>query len=178
MGRLEYITKRKSEGELLFKRSALATGYILLFILLAAVILALSPQILIIPFFLLDIALCLITVFATKWYFCIEDELVFASGELILTSIYGRSIRKKKLSVELNSLTEVGIYDDRAYEHLSQMSLQKNYFAVSSMAAEVIYYAIFDEGEDRCVLYFEADERAISMIKQSNFGALRAGNIK
>ena len=46
------------------------------------------------------------------------------------------------------------------------------------MSAEVIYYAVFDEGKDRCVLYFEADDRAIKYIRQQNFGAIRAGNIK
>ncbi len=178
MERLEYITKRAWEGALLLKRAALISGYILLLLSLIAITFVYCPHVLMIPFLLLDAAVCALAVFLTKWYFCIEDELIFFSGEMTLTAIYGRSIRKKKLSLTLNSLIEVGVYDDEAYERLSNMSLQRNFFSVSSMSAETVYYAIFDQEKDRCVLYFEADERAIRLIKQNNFSAVKSDVVK
>jgi hypothetical protein len=103
---------------------------------------------------------------------------VIGGGEISLTIIYGKGLRRRMTSIPINSLSEVGIYDDAAYEKLCASSLNKNYVCVSSMAAPTVYYALFDEGKDRCVLYFEADDRAIKYLRQQNSSALRAGNIK
>ena len=94
-----------------------------------------------------------------------------------VTVIYGKSIRRRLLSLEINSLSEFGYYDDAAYEKLCRTSLSRNFICVSSLAAPVIYYAIFDYKKERSVLYFEADERAIKYLKQQNSTAARAGNI-
>ncbi len=175
---LEYIIKQKTEGGVLLRKAALIIGYLVLFLILALVIILLSAPLLQLPFLLLDIAFCAMVAFISWRFVCIEYELIFSGGELNATVIYGKSVRRKGLSVTLNSLFEVGIYDDAAYEKLCSMSLQKNYIYVSSMSAEVIYYAIFDEGKDRCVLYFEADERAVKHIRLQNPSALRQGNIR
>ena len=175
---LEYIVKKKNEGALLAKRIALVIGYILLFLILAIVILNFSPTILQIPFFLLDAAFCALVAFVSWKFVSPEYEIVFESGEMNVTVIYGKSIRRRLLSCAVNSLLEFGYYDDDAYEKLCRMSLRKNFICVSSLSAPIIYYAIVDIGKDRSVIYFEADERAIKYLKQQNSAAGRAGNIK
>lgn len=175
---LEYIIKQKNEGKVIIKKICAALCYVLLFAILAWVIGAFSAPLLQIPFLLVDVIFCAMIAFVSWRFLCVEYELVFSGGEMTATVIYGRSIRKRVMSVAINALIEVGIYDDGAYERLSGMSLQKNFIYVSSMSAETIYYAIFDDGKDRCVVYFETDERAIKLIKQSNSGAVRAGNTK
>lgn len=175
---LEYIIKQRTQGAVLAKKALAVLGYVVLFAILAVVIILLSAPLFRIPFLLLDLIFCLMVAYVSWRFLCVEYELTFGGGEVVMTVIYGKSIRKKKASVPINSLCEVGIYDDGAYEKLCSMSLQRNYIAVSSMSAEVIYYAVFDEGKERCVLYFEADDRAIKYIRQQNFGAIRAGNIK
>ena len=175
---LEYIIKQKNEGRVLIKKISASLCYVLLFAVLAWVIGAFSAPLLQIPFLLVDFIFCAMTAYVTWRFLCVEYELVFSGGELSTTVIYGKSIRRRGMSVAINALIEVGIYDDGAYGRLSGMSLQKNYIYVSSMSAETIYYAIFDDDKERCVAYFEADERAIRLIKQSNSGAVRAGNIK
>ncbi len=175
---LEYIIKQRTEGSVLLKKAFVILGYILLFAALATVIIFLSPPLLAVPFFVLDLIFCAMVVFVSWRFLCIEYEITVGSGEIVMTVIYGKSIRKRKLSVAVNSLSEVGLYDDGAYEKLCSMSLQKDYIAVSSLSAPVIYYAVFDEDKNRCVLYFEADDRAIQYIRQQNFSAVRAGNIK
>lgn len=175
---LEYIIKQKNEGKVLIKKICAVLCYVLLFAVLAWVIGSFSAPLLQIPFLLVDVIFCAMIAFVSWRFLCVEYELVFSGGEMTATVIYGRSIRKRVMSVAINALIEVGIYDDGAYERLSGMSLQKNFIYVSSMSAETIYYAIFDDGKDRCVVYFETDERAIKLIKQSNSGAVRAGNTK
>ena len=175
---LEYIIMQKNEGTVIAKKVSLILGIILLFSILGAVIVNLSAPLLYIPFFLLDAAFCAMVLFVTWRFLCIEYEIVMGGGEITLTVIYGKGLRRRLTSIPTSSLYEVGLYDDAAYEKLCASSLQKNYVCVSSLSAPVIYYALFDEGKDRCVLYFEADERAIKYLRQQNSSALRAGNIK
>lgn len=175
---LEYIIKQKNEGGVIVKKVALIGGTVLLFAILAVVILNLAVPLLHIPFLLLDAAFCAMVVFTAWRFVCVEYEIVIGGGEITLTIIYGKGIRKWLAAIPISSLCEVGVYDDAAYERLCTVSLKKNYVCVSTMAAPTVYYALFDEGRDRCVLYFEADERAIKYLRQQNSSALRAGNIK
>ena len=174
---LEYIVKQKNEGGLLRRRIAIILGYILLFVTLSALILNLSPALLYLPFFLLNIAFCALVIISSWRFVCPEYELIITGGEMNVTVIYGKSIRRRLLSLEINSLSEFGYYDDAAYEKLCRASLTRNFICVSSLAAPVIYYAIFDYKKERSVPYFEADERAIKYLKQQNSAAARAGNI-
>ena len=175
---LEYIVKCKNEGTLLWRRITLIIGYILLFIILAIVILSLSPALLHIPFLLLDAAFCALVIFISWRFVCPEYELVLGGGEICVTVIYGKSFRHRLLSLPINSLLEFGYYDDTAYKKLCGLSLQRNYVCVSSLSAPTIYYALFDVGKERAVLYFETDERGIKYLRQQNSAAARAGNIK
>ena len=175
---LEYIIKQKNEGRVVAKKVALILSIVLLFFIFLVVILNLSAPLLHIPFILLDVAFCAMVTFICWRFVCIEYEIVIGGGEISLTLIYGGGLRRRLTSIPINSLSEVGIYDDAAYQKLCSASLHKNYICVSSMAAPTVYYALFDEGKDRCVLYLEADERAIKYLRQQNSSALRAGNIK
>ena len=175
---LEYIIKRRNEGVVIRNKILAVIGYVFIFVTFMFLIFKLSPPLLHIPFLLIDAAFCAMVAFISWRFLCVEYEIVIGGGELSLTTLYGRSIRRRNTSVTLNSIIEVGCYDDSAYEKLCALSLQKNYFAVSSMAAPTVYYALFDEGKDRCVLYFELDERGMKRLKQENPGAFRKGNIK
>ncbi len=175
-GVLEYIVKRKNDGTLLRARVAVIAGYILLFLILSGLILYLAPPLLYIQFFLLNVAFCSLVVFVSWRFVCPEYEIIFSGGEMTVTVIYGKSIRRRLLSLEINTLLEFGYYDDNAYEKLCRSSLRKNYICISSLSAPTIYYALFDIGKERSVIYFEADERAIKYLRQQNSAAARAGN--
>lgn len=175
---LEYIVKRKNEGEVIRNKAFAIFGYLFLFVTLAILIINLCAPLLHIPFLLVDAAFCAMVAFISWKFLCVEFEMVIGGGELTLTKLYGKSIRRRMTNIPLVALNEIGIYDDEAYEKLCSLSLQKDYVAVSSMSAPTIYYALFDEGKDRCVLYFEIDERGLKKLKQENPGAFRKGNIK
>ena len=103
----------------------------------------------------------------------VEYEIVIGNGELYASVIYGRSITRRLLSLPIHDLSEVGIYDDEAYARLCSQSLQKNFICISSLSAPEIFYAIYDDGKDRCVLYFETDERGLAILKRDNPSAFR-----
>ena len=176
-GVLEYIVKRKTEGKLLWQKIAMIAGYCLLFVILALLILNLAPPLLHIPFFLINLAFCALVAFGSWRFLCQEYEIVLSGGEISVTLIYGKSIRRKLLSIPINSLIELGIYDEKAYEKLCRSSLNKNYICVSSLSAPTIYYALFDMEKERSIIYFEADERAVKYLNQQISAAARAGNI-
>lgn len=175
---LEYIIKKKNEGAVIRHKVMAILGYLFLFVTLALLIINLCAPLLHIPFLLVDGAFCAMTAFVSWKFLCVEFEMVIGGGELTLTKLYGKSIRKRMTNIPLTSIIEIGLYDDVAYEKLCSLSLQKDYVAVSSMSAPTIYYALFDEGKERCVLYFEIDEKGLKRLRQENPGAFRKGNIR
>lgn len=172
----EYIIKQKNEGAVLFKKISVILGYVLLALLLCVTVIALAPPLLYLPFFCAVAAFMGITVFATWRFFCVEYEIVIGNGELCATAIYGRSTTKKLLSVSISDLEEIGVYDDDAYERLCTLRLQKDLQCISSLSAPEMYYAIYTEDKKRCVIYFETDERGISILKRTNPSAFRKAN--
>ena len=170
---IEYIVKRKTEGKLLAIKILLASAYVLLFATLVILTVNLTVPLLHIPFILLATAFVALTVFVTWRFTCIEYEIVIAAGEMTFTVIYGKGIRKRLCSVPVNSFGEIGIYDDGAYERLSRTSLQKNYLCISSLASPDLAYAVFNEGKDTAVVYFDANERTLLALRRSNPSAYR-----
>lgn len=172
----EYIIKPKNEGKVLIKKTALAASYFLLAAILIFLVITLAPLYVLIPLILLSVAVTALVAFITWRFVCVEYEICIGGGNLTVTTIYGRSVRRQLVNLNINSIFEMGEYGDGAYEEISKISLQKNYICVSSLASPVIYYALFDEGKDRSILYFDATDEAIRLLRISNSGAFRASD--
>ena len=175
---LEYIYKEKPEGRILLKRLLLNACVVLLFFVLLSLILNFISPLLHIPFILVDLALCSMTLYMLWKFLCKEYEVTLSGGELTVTAIYGRSVRRLLFSRSIASVYEFGLYDDEAYKRLCATPHQKNYVCVSSLSSGSIYYAVFGEGKERAVAYIEADERIVAYFKRYNPLSLRKGNIK
>lgn len=170
----EYIIKPKNEGKFLVKKITVAISYFLLLAILILLVITLTPLYVMIPLVLIAIAFVAL-VAAVSWRFvCPEYEMRIGNGDLIVTVIYGKSIRKTMINIPINSIGEIGEYDDAAYAEICKISLQKNYLCLSSLSAPNVYYALFDEEKDHCILYFDATDEAIKLLKTSNSGAFRA----
>lgn len=169
----EYIIKKKAEGDLLVKRIAAVVGYVLFFFLLTAFTLAVIPSLLI-PALLLICCLTALLVFITWRFLCIEYEIVISNGDIVITRLYGKGSRKMIFSSPISSLSEIGEYDDKAYEEISKLSLQKDHVCLSSLSAPEVYYAIFEEADERGIVYFDAPARAVELLKKYNAAAFRA----
>ena len=171
---VEYIVRQKTEGKVLFKKLAFILGYAVIFAALCIIIISFAAPLLHLPFILLACAFIAMAVFVSWRFTCVEYEIAVFGGELSLCVIYGKSTRRRLCCVTVNSILQIGEYDDAAYTRLSSMSLQKNHLCISSLSAPNVYYALFDDGNDRCVAYFDADERIIKALKQQNSSAFRA----
>lgn len=169
----EYIIKKKAEGDLLIKRIAAVIGYALFFLVLTAFVLALLPS-LFIPALILICCLTALLIFITWRFLCIEYEILIANGDVVITRLYGKGSRKTIFSASVASLSEIGEYDDKAYEEISKLSLQKNHICISSLSAPDVYYALFEDEDGKGIIYFDAPERAVDLLKKHNAGAFRA----
>ena len=170
----EYIIKPKNEGKTIAKKIALAVSYFIVLAVLIFLIITLTPLYVMLPLILIATAFVALVAVVSWRFVCPEYEIRIGNGDLIVTVIYGRSIRKTLINIPINSISEIGEYDDGAYEEICKISLQKNYLCLSSLSAPSVYYAIFDEEKDRCILYFDATDEAVKQLKVSNSGAFRA----
>jgi hypothetical protein len=171
---VEYIVKQRVEGKVLAKKIAFILSYAAIFAMLCILITSFAAPLLHLPFILLACAFVAMAVFISWRFTSAEYEIAVSGGELMLSVIYGKATRRRLCSVPVNSILQMGEYDDAAYEHLSRMSLQKNYLCISSLSAPGVYYALFDEKNERCVAYFDADDRIIKALKRQNPSAFRA----
>ena len=170
----EYIIKPKNEGKILGKKIALVAACILLAAVLIFLVITLTPLYVMIPLILLSLAITALILFVAWHFVSPEYEISIGGGDLIVTTIYGRSMRRQLINLTINSISEIGEYGDGAYEEISKISIQKNYLCISSLSSPNMYYAIFDEGKDRAILYFDATGEAVRLLKISNAGAFRA----
>lgn len=170
----EYIIKQKNEGVALLKKIGLASSYGAVALLLSVLNLLFAPQELKLLFFAIIAIIIAVAVFVSWRFVCIEYEVVISGGELKITTIYGKSISKTTLIKSLNAFSEIGEYDESAYEEISKLSIQKDYVCISSLSAPAIYYAIFEEESERRILYFDVTDKAVSLLKRSNSSAFRA----
>ena len=170
----EYIIKQKNEGLARMKKIGVISCYVAAALLLSVLNLAYAPNELKLLFFAFIIIAIALAVFISWRFVCIEYEVIISGGDITVTTLYGKSVSKTLLSRPINSFSEIGEYDEVAYEELSKMSLQKDYLCISSLSAPLIYYAIFEEEKERHILYFDVNEKAISLLKKNNSSAFRA----
>jgi hypothetical protein len=155
------------------KRIAAIVGYAAFFLVLTTLALALLPSLLI-PLFILICCLTALLIFVTWRYLCIEYEILISGGDIIITRLYGKGSRKTIFIAAVSSLFEIGEYDDKAYDEISKLSLQKNHICLSSLSAPDVYYALFEDEDGKGILYFDAPERAVELLRKYNAGAFRA----
>ena len=170
----EYIIKEKNEGKVLLKKLGMLAAYVLLALTLTVLNLNFAPVELRLLFFALIVIAVGITVFVTWRFVCVEYEVIISGGELTVTALYGKSISRRVISKSLNSFSEMGDYDDRAFEEISKLGMQKNYLCISSLSAPRIYYAIFEEEKERHILYFDVTDKAAELLQKQCASAHRA----
>lgn len=170
----EYIIKEKAEGKTLAKRLLLGLGYLLFTAVSLILTVTFVPPELFFGVTLIVLALTALLILLTWRFVCVEYEVIISAGEISITVIYGKRIRKKRLVLDIQSFAEIGIYDDAAYEEISKLSLQRNLICLSSLSAPDVYYALYEDDKDYCILYFDAPPRAIELLKKCNSAAFRA----
>ncbi len=167
MNQYEYIVKQKNEGVWKWRRIMMITLYIIFNLAyLLAFLLTFPWAITFLPW--LDLALILFT-----WRFVNpEYEYSTLSGEITFTTIWGGRTRKELFRINIRDFHKIAPYDEAAEAYVTAQKCTRDFKCMSSLQAPDLYYGIFTLGEDKCVVYFEATEKALKILKYYNFSTV------
>ncbi len=174
----EYLIRQKNSGKLIKKKLLFIFGYIALAILIYSLIFSYCPTIVLFPFLLLVTAVIGGVVFFTWKFTIVEFEYIIVPDHITFTVIYGKRLRKRALDLELKAFSEIGYYDPVSAERLENVTVNRDFVYISSTSAPDICYALFDRDNEKCILYFEAPDKALELIKKYNPSAFRAAALE
>ena len=163
MNQYEYIVKQKSEGVWKLRRTLMILGYVAFnLVYLCAFLLTFPWAVTFLP--LLDWAL----IFLTWRFVSPEYEYSTLSGEITFTTIFGGKTRKALFTTNIKDFVKIAPYDAEAEAYVTAQKCTRDFRCMSSLQAPDLYYGIFMLGEDKCVVYFEATEKALKIFKYYN----------
>ncbi len=169
----EYTVRQKCEGMLLLKR----IFFILCYIALVLVWLIIGLKTKIIAPLVIFIPLTLFVLIRITWkYTKVEFEISLISGILSLSEIYGGRSRKTIFEIPLKSIDAIAPYDDEGYERVLRYAPELEYSALSSKNAEDVYFALFEDTNEKKVIFlFECDseEKFLKICKFYNPSATK-----
>ena len=98
-----------------------------------------------------------------------EYEYSMTSGILTFAVIYGGRRRKKQFEAKIKDMAAIAPYSKMYSDKIAEYDPAKSYEGVSSLDAEGVYFALFEnEKGEKCVYYFEATDRALKILRHYN----------
>ncbi len=175
MERYEKTVKRKNTPKEIFKKISVVMGYCLFFaIWLSLALVNLQNLIFALLFLVLGTLLTVGLVLLTWKYFSVEYEYSFQLGEFEISKIYGKSRRKIVLSLNMRSLEMVAEATDENISRAEKRDIRKRIVAVSDPNGENVWLLLTDGKDEDCMLvFFDADDRALSILKNANYFAFK-----
>jgi len=163
----EYVVAQKKTGKYALRKLILIVCYIVYTLVLLAVgmltrlaapLLALTP---------LTLA---IIIFFTWRYVNIEYEYSITSGEVTVSKILGGRSRHEMVQFRLRDCSMIAPLQDRMWSEKAELfAAEKSWSALSSEDAEDAYFAAYETEEGkRCIVYFEATEKALKVCRFYN----------
>ena len=120
-------------------------------------------------FYLAVLPLCLLGLVLYFWkIFNCELEYSIVSGQMTFSRIYGGMKRKKILEVTIKDFREIAPRAPEVDAKLKACGVSKIYMFASHSTAEDQYYATFEENGQLCVVYFEATEKTLKLLRYYN----------
>ena len=120
-------------------------------------------------FYLAVLPLCLLGVVLYFWkIFNCELEYSMISGQMTFSRIYGSRKRTKVLEVTIKDFREIAPRTAESDAKLKAQGVAKTYMFASHSTAEDQYYATFEENGILCVVYFEATEKTLKILRYYN----------
>ena len=165
----EKVVKVKNSGKHIAKKISYVLMYALYFSVWALVALNNLKS----NAFLLILAAGALTTFAiviVTWkYLQVEYEYSFWYGRMSVAKIYGKKKRKALVDTDIKDLLIIAPATDEYIAKAEHYDIEKRVVAVSSENEEDIWLAVTGGDDERRVLiFFEADERSLTMLKSLN----------
>ena len=163
----EYVVAPKKEGKYRLKRTLLICAYAVLIMTLVA-LLASFPALT--PVFALSLVFMCIVVFFTWRFVSVEYEYSIVSGEVTFSEIYGGRTRRKILTFRLKDCAMIVPAQDRLQAEKAELyGAVHTYSALITAGSPDAYIAAFEnEKKEKCLVYFEATEKALKICRFYN----------
>ena len=161
--RFEFTVDERAEGHRKLIK-ILGRAGLLAFVgaFVAATFIIRMPMLAILPLCLLGLVL-----YFWKIFNC-ELEYTMTSGIMTFTRIYGGIRRKTILDVTIKDFRECAPRTAESDAKLKEQGIEKTYMFSSHSTAIDQYYATFEENGKKCVVYFEATEKALKLLRYYN----------
>lgn len=124
------------------------------------------PMLAVLPLGLLGVVL-----YFWKIFNC-ELEYSMTSGIMTFSRIYGGMKRKKVLELFIKDMREIAPRTPESEVKLSARGIAKTYSFSSHSTADDQYYALFEQDGQLCVVYFEATEKTLKILRYYNPGTV------
>ena len=119
------------------------------------------------PVAILPLLLLGVVLYFWKIFNC-ELEYSMVSGVMTFSRIYGGMKRKKILEVTIKDFREIAPRTPESDAKLKARGVAKTFMFASHSTAEDQYYATFEENGQLCVVYFEATEKTLKLLRYYN----------
>ena len=119
------------------------------------------------PVAILPLLLLGVVLYFWKIFNC-ELEYSMTSGQMTFSRIYGGIKRKKILEVTIKDFREIAPRTAESDERLRARGVERAFMFASHSTATDQYYATFEENGKSCVVYFEATEKALKILRYYN----------
>ena len=164
MNSYEYIVKQKSEGVWRWRRFGMIALYIVFTLAFLGTFLAIN-----FPWAITFLPLLVwVLIFFTWRYVSPEYEYSTLSGEITFSTIWGGKSRKALFTANIKDFLAIAPYDEKAEAFVTAQKCNRDFRCMSSINADDLYYGIFMLGDEKCVVYFEATEKALKILKYYN----------
>ena len=161
---VNYGVKKKPEGKYGLKR----TLFILMYILIPAAIAGVFIAIKILPILATLPVFLWMLIFFTWRYVSVEYEYIILDGEFRMLKVYGSKSMRVLVSTRVSGMTAIAPYDHAHKAAADAVPAANRIEAVSSMSASDIYYAVFKEDNEDYVVFFEATEKTLKVLRYYN----------
>ncbi len=166
---MEYCVKKKLEGSYLLKRCLFFAGWTILPIALLLIGLSNVNFLPLAMLFPVWVIISASLAFFTYRFVSIEYEYAITSGSIMVDIIYGNRSRKKMVDFPIKEMECIAPYAEEYRKTADSPEIEKRYEAVSTLSAPDVYFCTFTDDKDRkCVLFIEATDRALSLMKPYN----------
>ncbi len=159
----EFVVDERAEGANKFKK-ILGRGSmiaVIVFFVLFCFVMSI-PALAILPLSFVGVVLYL-------WkFFDVELEYSMTSGYITFTRVYGGRTKKKVLDLCIKDMQAIAPVEEDTDQKLEAQGVEKTYMFASHSTAEDMYYAIFEKDGRKCVVYFEATQRALHIFRFYN----------
>lgn len=109
---------------------------------------------------------CALIIFLTVKYFFLEYEYSFFHSTLSVAKIYGKRKRKSLIDTDMTELVFIAPATEENIAKADSLEPERRIISVSSERAENIWLCVTGgEDEPRVLIFMEADERLLSILK-------------